>query len=151
MTDSVNGMGGPQAAGLFSLHHIGIVTPRERYDDVVAKVIDCLGGSLEEEGGDKELDIQGSWIQVGSGLRLEVVTPRRDIDSPMTRFLSKTGGGLHHVSFETTEIGACKALALAGGASIIGESADHDGWAEHFIHPGHTGGALLHWMQALGK
>ncbi|GHE88723.1 hypothetical protein GCM10017786_20920 [Amycolatopsis deserti] len=134
---------------LFALHHIGIVTAKERYHDVVATLLGCLGGVVEEEGGDDKLDILGSWIQVGAGLRLEVFAPRHRIDTPITRYLAKSGGGLHHVSLETTEIGACKALAVAGGAAIVGESADHDGWAEHFIDPAQTGGALLHWMQRI--
>ncbi|WP_037367351.1 VOC family protein [Amycolatopsis orientalis] len=136
---------------LFSLHHIGIVTARRRYDDTVATIVACLGGVVEEQGEDEELDIQGTWLQVGSGLRLEVFAPRHRIESPITKYLSRSGGGLHHVSFETAEIGACRALAVAGGAAVIGESADHDGWAEHFLDPAQTGGALLHWMQALGR
>jgi methylmalonyl-CoA/ethylmalonyl-CoA epimerase len=151
MTTSADSTEGAPAQSLFSLHHIGILSVRERYDDVVAAVVDCLGGIVEDEGGDEELDIQGSWIRVGSGTRLEVFAPRGRIESPITRYLARSGGGLHHVSFETAEIGACKALAVAGGAAIVGESADHDGWAEHFIDPAQTGGALLHWMQAVDQ
>ena len=139
----------PMAPDLFVLHHIGIVTPRERYADVVAAVIGGLRAELEDEGEDYELDIQASWIQVPSGLRLEVVSPKGNADGPITRFLSKTGGGLHHISFETTEIDSCKALAVSGGARIVGESDDHAGWAEFFMDPKQTCGALLHWMQAL--
>jgi methylmalonyl-CoA/ethylmalonyl-CoA epimerase len=149
MTQSEGADVGPATPDLFALHHIGIVTPRERYADVVAAVIGGLGAALEREGEDEALDIRVSWIQVSSGLRFEVVSPRSDKDGPINRFLFKTGGGLHHVSFETTAIGSCKALAVSGGARIVGESDDHAGWAEFFIDPQQTGGALLHWMQAL--
>lgn len=136
--------------GLFLLHHIGIVTPQERFADVVASVIGGLGATLEDEGEDEALDIHATWIQVSPSLRFEVVAPRSGRDGPIARFLSRTGGGLHHVSFETSDIGSCKALATAGGAQIVGECDDHAGWAEFFIDPQQTGGALLHWMQALG-
>jgi len=139
----------PAAPDLFVLHHIGIVTSPQRYHDVVATLIDGLRGTLEDEGGDDPLDINATWIRVPSGLRLEVVCPRSDLDGPISRFLEKTGGGFHHVSFETTAIGTCKALTKAGGARIVGECDDHGGWAEFFIDPEQTGGALLHWMQAL--
>lgn len=132
----------------FTLHHIGIVTPPERFDQTVATVLGALGGVIEEEGGDDELDMRGVWIQAG-GIRLEIVTPRSDADGPMTRFLARSGDGLHHVSFETGALETCKQLARESGASIIGESDDHAGWAEYFLHPHQTGGALLHWMQKI--
>ncbi|WP_188111262.1 VOC family protein [Nocardioides antri] len=132
---------------LADLHHVGIVTPRDRHFEVVEALARSLGASLEDEVEDDPLDVTATWIQVSPSLRFEVVSPRSDRTTPITTFLTRTGGGLHHVSLATTQIGACKELAAAGGARIIGENDDHGGWAEFFIDPSQTGGALLHWMQ----
>lgn len=133
----------------FTLHHIGIVTTPDRYDAIVRLLVDALDARLEEEGEDEELDIRAAWILLRSGVRFEVVCPRSDREGPIATFLERTGGGLHHVSFETESIGECRSLVSAGGARVVGESDNHAGWAEFFVDPKQTGGALLHWMQAL--
>jgi methylmalonyl-CoA/ethylmalonyl-CoA epimerase len=129
------------------LHHIGIVTYRESHLEVVTTLIGTLGGVHEFEVEDDPLDVTATWVSVSPSLRFEVVSPRSELDTPITRFLTKSGGGLHHVSLGTQEIGVCKELVAAGGARIIGENEDHGGWAEFFIDPRQMGGALLHWMQ----
>lgn len=139
----------PSIAQLAELHHIGIVTSTQRHPAVVESLMTILGGTLEDEVEDELLDITATWVQVSPCLRFEVVSPRSDKETAITTFLTKTGGGLHHVSLATTQIGACRDLAAAGGAQIVGESDDHGGWAEFFIDPRQTGGALLHWMQAV--
>lgn len=131
------------------LHHIGIATFRERHDEIVADLAQVLGGHVEFEVEDDPLDVAATWVWVSPTLRWEVMSPRSERETPITRFLAKTGGGLHHVSFGTDQVGRCKELLAARGATIIGEDDDHGGWAEFFLDPRRTGGALLHWMQEL--
>lgn len=137
------------AGSLAPLHHIGILTTAERHDDVGGRLLTLFAGTVELEEEDEPLDARATWIRVTSSLILEVVSPRGIRDTPLTKFLARTGGGLHHVSFETSEIGACRALVVERGSRIRGESADHSGWREFFVDPEQTGGALLHWMQRL--
>jgi methylmalonyl-CoA/ethylmalonyl-CoA epimerase len=131
------------------LHRIGIVTHRSRHDEVVTRLATTLAGAVEFEVEDDPLDVAATWVSISPTLRFEVVSPRSAHDTPVTRFLAKTGGGLHHVSFGTERLSVCKKLLAARGATIIGENDDHGGWAEFFIDPRETGGALLHWMQDL--
>jgi hypothetical protein len=133
------------------LHHIGIATYQERHVEVVANLTKALGGVVELEVEDEPLDVTATWVSISPSLRFEVISPRSDLDTAVTRFLAKTGGGLHHVSLGTERIGSCKELVAAGGARIVGENDDHGGWAEFFVDPRHTGGALLHWMQAVSR
>ena len=139
----------PSMADLAALHHIGIVTTTARHAGVVQHLVRTLGGAVEYEVEDDPLDVLATWVLVSEGPRFEVVSPRSDRATPITGFLDRTGGGLHHVSLATETIGTCRDLALAGGARIIGENEDHGGWAEFFLDPHQTGGALLHWMQAV--
>jgi methylmalonyl-CoA/ethylmalonyl-CoA epimerase len=128
------------------LHHIGIATPADQHDEVVKRLLGIFRGTVEDDDIDVPLDIRGTWIRIPSGLILEVLSPCSDAPGPITRHLERTGGGLHHVSFETSAIGTCKELA-AENARVIGECDDHSGWAEFFVDPAQTGRALLHWMQ----
>jgi methylmalonyl-CoA/ethylmalonyl-CoA epimerase len=134
-------------AQVADLHHIGIVTATVRHAEVVENLMSILSGTLEFEIEDDPLDVLATWVQVSPTLRFEVVSPRGDLATPITHFLERTGGGLHHVSLATTQLGVCRELAAAGGARIVGECEDHGGWAEFFVDPHQTGGALLHWMQ----
>ncbi|QYJ03537.1 VOC family protein [Nocardioides panacisoli] len=138
-------------ARLADLHHIGIVVAREHHHAVVTTLMHTLGGVLEFEVDDDPLDVTATWVHVSAALRFEVVSPRSDQETAITRFLDRTGGGLHHVSLGTEQIGSCKELVADAGATIIGENDDHGGWAEFFIDPRETGGALLHWMQELDR
>ena len=137
------------APGEFALHHVGIVTSLDQYDGVVSLLVSSVRAEVEDVGDDEELDINATWLRLPSGLRIEVVAPRGNVEGPVAKFLEKTGGGLHHLSFDTEAIDACKAFVKSGGARIVGERANHSGWAEFFIDPAQTGGALLHWMQAV--
>jgi methylmalonyl-CoA/ethylmalonyl-CoA epimerase len=139
----------PTMGEVAALHHIGIATTTARHAEVVASLVGTLGGAVEYEVEDDPLDVLATWVLVSDGLRFEVVSPRSERPTPITGFLDRTGGGLHHVSLATERIGTCRDLAVAGGARIIGENDDHGGWAEFFVDPRQTGGALLHWMQAV--
>ena len=139
----------PTMGEIAALHHIGIVTTTARHGEVLERLARTLGGAVEYEVEDDPLDVLATWVLVSDGLRFEVVSPRSDRTTPITGFLDRTGGGLHHVSLATNRIGTCRDLAVAGGARIIGENDDHGGWAEFFLDPQQTGGALLHWMQAV--
>lgn len=139
----------PSMADVAALHHIGIVTTTACHVEVVEHLARTLGGAVEYEVEDDPLDALATWVLVSEGLRFEVVSPRSDRPTPITGFLDRTGGGLHHVSLATERIGICRELAVSGGARIIGENDDHGGWAEFFLDPRQTGGALLHWMQAV--
>ncbi len=136
-------------AEVSALHHIGIVTAQDDHQRLVANLVDGLGGEVEFEIEDDPLDVLATWVPIAPGLRFEVVSPRSESVTPITRFLARTGGGLHHVSLETEEIGVCRDLVAGSGMRTVGENDDHGGWAEFFLDPSQTGRALLHWMQAL--
>lgn len=132
---------------LGALHHIGIVVTAGEYELLVASLCQWFCGGVVDSGEDDPLDIRWAWVTGPGGLIIEPVAPRSSSETPITRFLARTGGGLHHVSFETHQLGSCSALLEHRGAPTVGHNPDHGGWAEFFIAPDQTGNALLHWMQ----
>ncbi|WP_370937386.1 VOC family protein [Amycolatopsis sp. cg13] len=141
----------PADVELGRLNHIGIVVPGAEHDTVVDSLVRLFAGEINQSGDDEELNGRWSWVRASSGLVLEVCSPFENAASAMTRFLERTGGGLHHVSFDSDDITACRAAARERGATLVGESDDHAGWAEFFVRPRETGYALFHWMQPVAE
>jgi methylmalonyl-CoA epimerase len=65
-------------------------------------------------------------------------------DTPVGKFLSKRGPGMHHVAFEVDDVGLELARLAAGGAQLIDEQPRPGmfGLEVAFVHPDATGGVL---------
>jgi methylmalonyl-CoA/ethylmalonyl-CoA epimerase len=62
----------------------------------------------------------------------------------VTRFLEKTGGGLHHVAYRVDDVAAAIAALKAAGVRLIDEAPrpGAHGTRIAFVHPKSTGGVL---------
>lgn len=82
-----------------------------------------------------------------AGARLELVEPGDD-DSPVGRFLTRRGEGLHHVCFAVDDIGAEIARLGAAGFELIDATPrrGHGGLVV-FLHPRGTHGVLIELLQ----
>lgn len=121
------------------LDHVGIAT-----DDA-----DGLAGLLETL-----LDAPVVHEEVFDGLRLvfldtgdvelELLEPVDD-EGTIARFLDQEGPGLHHLAFETSDLGAALAAAIDQGLERIDETPRRGarGHQVAFLHPGSTGGVLV--------
>lgn len=80
--------------------------------------------------------------------RIELLEPTSD-DSPISKFLEKRGGGIHHIAVEVEDIDAALAKLKSHGARLIDESPriGAEGCLVAFVHPGSTGGVLLELVQ----
>ena len=65
--------------------------------------------------------------------------------SPITKFLNKKGGSVHHLCFEVDDIENTKAELSKSGFEFIKAASDKGahGTKVAFIHPSSTGGVLL--------
>ncbi len=129
------------------LHHIGIVVPAPAQGELAATLAAALNAQRVDGGEDEALDVTWQWLATAGSPILELLSPRSDTTTPVSDFIQRTGGGLHHLSFLTDSIESCRALFADRGIAITGYDPDHDGWAEFVLHPRSTFGALLHWMQ----
>jgi methylmalonyl-CoA/ethylmalonyl-CoA epimerase len=76
--------------------------------------------------------------------RVELLEPTSE-DSPVGRFLSKRGEGLHHVALHVDDItGTMKALK-SSGVRLISDQIQIGAGGHHyfFVHPSSAGGVLL--------
>jgi len=80
--------------------------------------------------------------------RIELLEPTSE-DSPITKFLEKRGGGIHHIAVEVADIDAALAKLKAEGARLIDEKPriGAEGCLVAFVHPSSANGVLLELVQ----
>lgn len=127
------------------VHHIAIVVPsiaaaRKTYEGVLG-----LAASEPEFVPEQKVNVL---VTYAGAQRIELVEPASD-DSPVTKFLAKTGGGLHHVAYKVDDVAAAIAACKSAGLRLIDESPRNG--AHHtriaFVHPSAMGGVLTELVQ----
>lgn len=80
--------------------------------------------------------------------RVELLEPTSD-DSPISKFLEKRGGGIHHIAVEVDDIQASLAKLKSEGMRLIDETPriGAEGCLVAFVHPAASGGVLLELVQ----
>src|SRR5262249_58699644 len=80
--------------------------------------------------------------------RIELVEPA-SADSPISGFLRKRGGGLHHLAWKVDDVASAIAVLKAKGVRMIDESPrpGAHGTSVAFVHPKSTGGVLMELVQ----
>jgi len=80
--------------------------------------------------------------------RIELLEPTSD-DSPISKFLDKRGGGIHHIAVEVPDIEAALAKLKSRGMRLIDENPriGAEGCLVAFIHPSSANGVLLELVQ----
>ena len=80
--------------------------------------------------------------------RIELLEPTSE-DSPISKFLEKRGGGIHHIAVEVTDIEASLAKLKEKGMRLIDETPriGAEGCLVAFVHPSSANGVLLELVQ----
>jgi methylmalonyl-CoA/ethylmalonyl-CoA epimerase len=108
---------------------------------------------VNQEQGVREAMLAVGPVQLG-GLRpgyvqlLEPLGP----DTPVGRFLTRRGEGLHHVGYGVEDIGQALAAIGGRGVRLLDERPRHGsmGASIAFLHPADLGGVLTELVQAAG-
>ena len=122
------------------LHHIGIAV--ERLADAIPRWTEKLGlvlHSIEEVPTEK---VKVAVLLAGS-TRIELLEPTSP-DSPVAKFLSKRGPGVHHLAFQVADCTKTVRLLTAAGADLLDQvprPGAHDTKVV-FVHPRWLGGVL---------
>ncbi|MGD0586400.1 MAG: methylmalonyl-CoA epimerase [Oryzomonas sp.] len=130
---------------LTRINHIGIAV--RSLDDALPFYRDNLGmtfAGIEEV---VEQKVRVAMLQVGES-KIELLEPTGE-DSPVAKFLEKSGPGIHHLAYEVEDIEAAIAGLLADGARMIDErprSGAH-GTRIAFVHPKSSNGVLTELCQ----
>jgi methylmalonyl-CoA/ethylmalonyl-CoA epimerase len=80
--------------------------------------------------------------------RIELVEPASP-DSPIAKFLERTGGGIHHLAWQVDDVATAIARLKALGVRMIDDAPrlGAHGTTIAFIHPKSTGGVLMELVQ----
>lgn len=75
---------------------------------------------------------------------VELLEAERD-DSPIAKFISRRGPGIHHICFAVADLDDTLARCRAAGLRLIDETPriGAEGKRIAFLHPGATGGVLI--------
>ena len=94
-----------------------------------------------------EQGVEAVLLGVGDG-HVELLAPLGE-DTPVGRFLSRRGPGLHHVAYRVPDIDAALHDARAAGLQLLDERPRDGirGSRVAFLHPASTGGVLTEIVQ----
>jgi methylmalonyl-CoA/ethylmalonyl-CoA epimerase len=127
------------------INHIGIAV--QSIDATIPFYRDQLG--MEFLGCEEvaEQKVKVAMLAIGES-KIELLEPTSP-DSPVARFLEKSGQGIHHIAYEVGDIEAALAKMIAEGARMIDEkprSGAH-GTRIAFVHPKSSHGVLTELCQ----
>lgn len=127
-----------------SVHHIGIAVVD--LDASIEQYGALFGATVEQRETVEEQGVEAASLRVGSS-RVELLRPLGP-GTPVGRFLTKRGPGLHHVAFEVADLAAELDRLRADGVQLIDESPRDGlyGLQVAFVHPEATGGVLAEFV-----
>jgi len=127
------------------INHIGIAT--NGIDEALKFWADSLGLENVHTETVEDQKVRVAMLPLGDS-RIELLEPTSD-DSPISKFLEKRGGGIHHIAVEVDDIGESLKKLKDKGMRLIDESPrlGAEGCLVAFVHPASAGGVLLELVQ----
>ena len=127
------------------IDHLGIAT--KGIDEALGFWVDALGLENVHTEVVEDQKVRVAMLPLGES-RIELLEPTTD-DSPISKFLEKRGGGIHHIAVQVDDIAAALAKLKAEGARLIDESPriGAEGCLVAFVHPSSANGVLLELVQ----
>jgi len=127
------------------INHIGIAV--KNIETAIPFYRDILGMKFEGTEEVTEQKVRVAFLQVGES-RIELLEPTAP-DSPVAKFLEKTGEGIHHLAYEVDDIEASLADLRQKGMRLIDETPRFGahGAKIAFLHPRASGGVLTELCQ----
>jgi methylmalonyl-CoA epimerase len=122
------------------IDHVGVAT--EDLDGTVALYEGTLGMPVAHRETVESQGVEAVLLDVGEG-HVELLRPLGP-DTPVGRYLSKRGPGLHHVAYAVPDIDAALGELKRAGVELI-DSEARPGIRDSrvaFLHPKATGGVL---------
>jgi methylmalonyl-CoA/ethylmalonyl-CoA epimerase len=122
------------------IDHVGVAV--DDIDSAVALYRDGLGLAVEHREVVEEQGVDAALLGVGDG-HVELLAPLGP-DTPVGRYLSKRGPGLHHVAYAVDDLEAALDTLRSAGLRLIDEQprVGIRGWRVAFLHPAALHGVL---------
>lgn len=127
------------------INHLGIAT--KGIDEALGFWADALGLENVHTEIVEDQKVRVAMLPLGES-RIELLEPTSD-DSPISKFLEKRGGGIHHIAVEVEDIEASLRKLKEKGMRLIDESPriGAEGCLVAFVHPASANGVLLELVQ----
>lgn len=127
------------------IDHLGIAT--KGIEEALKFWEDALGLENVHTETVEEQKVRVAMLPIGES-RIELLEPTAD-DSPISKFLEKRGGGIHHIAIEVPDIKIALERLKSEGARLIDEEPKigAEGCLVAFVHPVASGGVLLELVQ----
>jgi methylmalonyl-CoA epimerase len=125
--------------------HIGVAV--EDLDAAIALHEEAYGMAVAHREVVEEQGVEAVLLDVGEN-HVELLRPL-NAETPVGRFLSKRGPGLHHVAYQVTDVQATLDTLRDRGLRLIDEAPRTGirGWRVAFLHPDSSGGVLTEIVQ----
>jgi methylmalonyl-CoA/ethylmalonyl-CoA epimerase len=122
------------------IHHLGVAV--EDLDEALATYERLFGARLEHRETVPDQGVEAALLRVGES-RVELLASL-GADTPVGKFLSKRGPGMHHVAYEVTDLDASLVELSAQGAELIDAKPRPGlfGLQVAFLHPDAAHGVL---------
>ncbi len=123
------------------VHHVGVAVAD--LDGAVFTYERLFGASLEHRDTLPEQGVEAAAMRLGDG-RVELLAALGE-DTPVGRFLSKRGPGMHHLALEVGDLPAALHDVAAAGGELIDPAPRKGlyGMQVAFVHPESTDGVLV--------
>jgi methylmalonyl-CoA/ethylmalonyl-CoA epimerase len=130
---------------LSAIDHVGVAV--ENIDAALQVYRDQLGMPLVHRETVAEQGVDAALLDVGDG-HIELVAPLHP-DTPVGKFLSRRGPGLHHVAYRVASVQDTLDACVAAGIRLIDAQPRSGirGSRVAFLHPAGTGGVLTEIVQ----
>ena len=127
------------------INHLGIAT--KGIDEALKFWSDALGLENVHTEIVEDQKVRVAMLPIGES-RVELLEPTSE-DSPISKFLEKRGGGIHHIAVEVDDIVASLSQLKAKGMRLIDEAprVGAENCLVAFVHPSSTNGVLLELVQ----
>ncbi len=128
------------------INHLGIAT--NGIDEALKFWENALGLESIHTEVVEDQKVRVAMLPIGES-RIELLEATSE-DSPITKFLEKRGGGIHHIAVEVEDIEAALAKLKSEGMRLIDEKPriGAEGCLVAFVHPASANGVLLELVQS---
>jgi methylmalonyl-CoA/ethylmalonyl-CoA epimerase len=122
------------------IHHLGVAV--ENLDDAVTTYERIFGARLEHRETVLDQGVEAALLRVGDG-RVELLASLGE-ETPVGKFLTKRGPGMHHVAYEVADVRAAIGELADQGVELVDEEPRQGlfGLEVAFLHPDAVGGVL---------
>jgi methylmalonyl-CoA/ethylmalonyl-CoA epimerase len=136
-------------ANLFTaIDHVGVAV--SDLDEAITYYRDVFGMQLAHEESNPDQGVREAMMSVGdSGSYVQLLAPLSP-DSPIGKFLDRSGPGLQQVAYRVDDIDAVSAILRERGCRLLYDEPRPGtaGALINFVHPKDAGGVLLELVQA---